>query len=470
MKRLALDPAEYRYLANRAVELTAELLEKLPELPSFPQTTGERALAAFDSPLPEQGVGREVMDDISQVFAHSRPPSPRFFGYVLGSGEPVAAIADLIASVLNQNVTAWRSGPAAVTIERTVVRWLAEAIGCEGFTGSLTGGGSSANLMGLAMAREAKAPANDDGVQKSCTVYASAEVHMSIPKAVALLGMGHHAVRVVKIDDKFRMIPAELEHAIEQDLAAGKTPVAVVASGGTVNTGSIDPLEEIAAIAKKHGLWMHVDGAYGALAAMAAPEKFRGLALADSLSLDPHKWLYQPLDCGCLLYRDPAAARKSFSHSGDYAKSLYSDPIEGFEFFEQSMELSRRFRALKLWLSFRYHGIGAFREAIRGDLQLAQELAGMVSERKDLEIMAPVPLSAVCFRYVGDGQRSDEELNALNSRMLQRIQRGGRVFISNATIHGKFALRACIVNHRSTRADVEAVVTETLAAARAESA
>jgi aromatic-L-amino-acid decarboxylase len=468
MKRLALDPTEYRYLANRAVELTAELLEKLPELPSFPQTTGEKSLAAFDSALPEEGVGRAVMDDIAQVFAHSRPPSPRFFGYVLGSGEPVAAIGDLIASVLNQNVTAWRSGPAAVTIERTVVRWLAEAIGCEGFTGSLTGGGSSANLMGLAMAREAKAPANEDGVQKACTVYASSEVHMSIPKAVALLGMGHHAVPFVPIDDEFRMIPAELEHAIKQDLAAGKTPVAVVASGGTVNTGSIDPLEEIAAIAKRHGLWMHVDGAYGALAAMAAPEKFRGLALADSLSLDPHKWLYQPLDCGCLLYRDPAAARKSFSHSGDYARSLYSDPVEGFEFFEQSMELSRRFRALKLWLSFRYHGIGAFREAIRGDLQLAQELAGMIAERKELEILAPVPLSAVCFRYIGDGRRSGDELNALNSRMLQRIQRGGRVFISNATIGGKFALRACIVNHRSTRADVEAVVTETLEASRAE--
>jgi aromatic-L-amino-acid/L-tryptophan decarboxylase len=468
MKRLALETSEYRFLANRAVELTAELLEKLPELPSFPHTTGERTLEAFDGPLPEQGAGRAVIDDIARVFAHSRPPSPRFFGYVLGSGEPVAAIADLIASVLNQNVTAWRSGPAAVTIERTVVRWLAEVIGCEGFTGSLTGGGSSANLMALAMAREAKAPANDNGVQTSCTVYASAEVHMSIPKSVALLGMGHSAVRFVPIDDKFRMIPEELERAIERDRAAGKKPVAVVASGGTVNTGSIDPLEEIAAIAKRHAVWMHVDGAYGALAAMAAPDKFSGLALADSLSLDPHKWLYQPLDCGCLLYRDPAAARKSFSHSGDYAKSLYSDPVEGFEFFEQSMELSRRFRALKLWLSFRYHGIGAFREAIRGDLQLAQELAGMVEAQKELEILAPVPLSAVCFRYVGDGKRSEEELNALNARMLQRIQRGGHVFISNATIGGRFALRACIVNHRSTRADVEAVVTETLAAARAE--
>src|SRR3954453_2085568 len=186
MKRLALDPGEYRYLATRAVDLTAELLEKLPELPSFPQTTGEKSVAAFDSPLPEQGVGRAVMDDIAHVFAHSRPPSPRFFGYVLGSGEPVAALADLIASVLNQNVTAWRSAPAAVTIELQVLRWVAQALGCEAMSGSLCGGGSAANLMALAMAREAKLPANDSGAQPGI-FYASTEVHMSIPKAIALM-------------------------------------------------------------------------------------------------------------------------------------------------------------------------------------------------------------------------------------------------------------------------------------------
>ena len=292
----------------------------------------------------------------------------------MGSGEPIAAAADLLASVLNQNVTAWRSGPSAATVERVVVSWLAEAIGCNGFRGSLTGGGSPANLMGLAMAREACLPANETGARPG-TIYASDQVHMSIPKAVALLGVGRDHLRLIGCDEEFRIRTDLLREAIRRDVRAGLTPIAVVGSAGTVSTGSIDPLQELAAIAKEFGAWFHVDGAYGALAAIAEPGKFVGLREADSLSLDPHKWLYQPIDCGCLLYRDAAAARRAFSHTGDYAKSLLDDPVEGFAFFEESIELSRRFRALKLWLSLRYHGLANFREAIRNDLAMAQHLA-----------------------------------------------------------------------------------------------
>src|SRR5581483_2082312 len=239
------------------------------------------------------------------------------------------------------------------------IDWLATAIGCGGSRGSLTGGGSAANLMALAMAREAKLAANERGLKAAADAvfYASEQVHMSIPKAVALLGIGRENLKLVPVDDLDRMIPSALESAIQSDRAAGRVPMAVIATAGTVNTGAIDPLGEIAVIARRHGIWLHVDGAYGALAAIAAPEKFPGLALADSVSLDPHKWLYQPLDCGCLLYRDATAAQKAFAHTGDYAKVLNADPIEGFAFFEESMELSRRFRALKLWLSIRYHGM-----------------------------------------------------------------------------------------------------------------
>ncbi|PYX46382.1 MAG: pyridoxal-dependent decarboxylase, partial [Acidobacteria bacterium] len=211
--------------------------------------------------------------------------------------------------------------------------------------------------MGLAMAREAKAPANEEGSASGVVVYASDEIHMSIPKSVALLGIGRDNLRLIPTDSEFRMIPEELEARILNDKNAGKTPVAVIASAGTVNTGAIDPLRQIAEIARRHGVWFHIDGAYGALAAMAERKKFDGIELADSISLDPHKWLYQPLDCGCLLYRSSEAAQKSFAHSGDYARSLVTDPVEGFGFFEESMELSRRFRALKLWLSLRYHGV-----------------------------------------------------------------------------------------------------------------
>lgn len=386
---------------------------------------------------------------------------------MLGSGEPVAATADLLVSILNQNVTAWRSAPAAVTIERTVVNWLATAIGCPGFHGSLTGGGSPANLMGLAMAREAKLPANETGLTRTSqgVIYASEEVHMSIPKSVALLGIGRKNLRLIPTDANFRLIPSELGKAIQQDKAAGKTPIAVVASAGTVNTGAIDPLTEIAAIAHQHGLWMHVDGAYGALAALAAPKKFVGLDLADSISLDPHKWLYQPLGCGCLLYRGAKHAQAAFSHSGDYAKVLSDHPIEGFAFFEESMELSRRFRALRLWLSLRYHGLQAFRASIQEDLALAQRLATAISQNSRLELMAPVELSAVCFRYIGGPAKTEPARNQQNGEILKRVVQRGRIYLSNATLRGKFCLRACIVNHRTTEADIDSVLPEVLAAA-----
>jgi glutamate/tyrosine decarboxylase-like PLP-dependent enzyme len=467
MRSLEISPDEFRRLAEKVSQLTADYLREMDSRPISPSTTGEEAERLFRTPLSEKGVGAEALAGLQDVIEHARVQNGRFFGYVLGSGEPVAAVADLLASVLNQNVTAWRSSPAAATLERTVVGWLAEAIGCAGFRGSLTGGGSSANLMALAMAREARMPANETGVRGAPegVVYASEEVHMSIPKSIALLGIGRNNLRLISTDDNFRLITTELEQAIQRDQAAGKTPIAVVASAGTVNTGAIDPLPEIAVIARRHGLWMHVDGAYGALAAMAAPEKFAGMDLADSLSLDPHKWLYQPLDCGCLLYRDVNAAHAAFAHTGDYAKALTNDPVEGFAFFEESLELSRRFRALRLWLSLRYHGLEAFRTAIQKDLDMAQRLASAISQQPELELMARGELSAVCFRSVGSGSLPEEELDRRNAAILKRVVQRGRVYLSNATLRGKFCLRACIVNHRTTADDIDSVIPEVLAAA-----
>jgi glutamate/tyrosine decarboxylase-like PLP-dependent enzyme len=249
-----------------------------------------------------------------------------------------------------------------------------------------------------------------------------------------------------------------LRRAIEDDRRAGKKAIAIVANGGTTNTGAIDDLAGIAQVAHEHKLWFHIDGAYGVLAALAIPEKFRGLELADSLSLDPHKWLYQPLDCGLLLYRDSSIARQTFAYSGDYTKSLQTDPIESFCYFEESQELSRRFRALKIWLSLRYHGSDAFRKSIQLDLDHAQLLAKLIKQDSRLELLAPVPLSAVCWRWK-DGDDS------FNTRLLKRIVQRGRVYISNATINGRFSLRACFVNHRTTEKDVHSIVEETIAAA-----
>jgi aromatic-L-amino-acid/L-tryptophan decarboxylase len=317
--------------------------------------------------------------------------------------------------------------------------------------------------MGLAIAREAVLPANESGARPG-VVYASSEAHMSIGKSVALLGLGRKHLRTIATDSQFRMNTQELDQAIATDLAAGRRPVAVVATAGTVNTGAVDPLQEIATICARHGVWLHVDGAYGALAALAIPEKFRGLELADSLSLDAHKWLYQPLDCGLLLYGDRAAAGAAFSFTGDYARAFSSDPVEGFAFFEESLELSRRFRALKLWLSLRYHGLDAFRVAMQSDLRHAQQLAETIRSTAALELLAPVELSAVCFRYRPGSDESG--LDEVNGKILRRIIERGRVYLSNASIRGRFALRACFVNHRTTDADVATIVPEVLAAIR----
>jgi aromatic-L-amino-acid/L-tryptophan decarboxylase len=467
MNPVEISTDQFRHLLERVTQVCVEYLDSLDTRPISPAANGAKTLSLFGGEPPEAGTGEKAFEDLRDVLRLSRAQNGRFFGYVLGSGEPVGAAADLLASVLNQNVTAWRSGPAAVAIEKTVVGWLAQAIGCSDFRGHLTGGGSSANLMGLAIAREAKAPSNEKGIAPGMVVYASDEVHMSIPKAVALLGIGRDNVRRVPTDASFRLIPEELEKCMRQDAGAGRVPLAVVASAGTVSTGAIDPLAEIAAIAHRHGAWLHIDGAYGALAAISEPKKFDGMQGADSISLDPHKWLYQPLDCGCLLYRSSEAAQKAFSHTGDYARALTEDPVEGFAFFEESIELSRRFRALKLWLSLRYHGLRAFRESIRKDLDQAQRLMESVKNEPQLELLAPVELSAVCFRHRGGGPFSADELNRFNAAILKRVVEGGRIYLSNASIQGKFCLRACVVNHRTKDSDIDSIVPEVLAAAEA---
>jgi len=458
---LSLSSDDFRALAHSLSDFTADYLERLPTIRAYPEDINGAAIEKlFSGDIPLDGLGGAAFDLLPEVFENSRPACPRFFGYVFGSGELIAALGQFASAVLHQNATAWRSGPSANAIERTVVRWLASAIGCEGFSGSLTLGGSSANLMGLCMAREAKAPANQAGVRGG-VVYCSAEAHMSNTKAAALLGLGHDSVRLIPVDDAFRMRTDILRETIQRDLNSSLKPVAVVASAGTTATGSIDPIREIAGICREYGLWLHIDGAFGALASLAIPQAFDGINLADSISLDPHKWLYQPTGCGCLLYRDPTDARRAFSHSGDYARSLTNDPIEGFAYFEESLELSRPFRALSLWLSLRFFGLRAFQQSISDDLHLAQVLAQFIDAEPKLERLAPVALSAVCFHYTD----SCSDLDDLNRRILERVIRRGRVYISNATIHGHFALRACIVNHRTTEADVHAVVTEVLAAA-----
>ena len=321
-----------------------------------------------------------------------------------------------------------------------------------------------ANMIALLIASRRKFNASRQGLWNSgppMTVYASEEVHMSIPKAADILGFGRDQVRVVACDDRQRMRVDSLRQKIEADLREGLRPFCVVASAGTVNTGVVDPLREIANVAKEFDLWFHVDGAYGAPGVLDERKKhlFAGLERADSVSLDPHKWLYVPVDAGCLLFRDSLAARAAFStEDADYIKTHGYTDEEAFAFWDYGVELSRRFRALKVWLTLQYYGTRRIAEAISDDISLAAYLGEVVSNSDDFELLAPVELSICCFRYVPPGVDDNSTLDRLNERIMERVQKGGRAYVSNATVNGRFALRACITNFRTTKSDIDETV------------
>ncbi|HEV7904951.1 MAG TPA: aminotransferase class I/II-fold pyridoxal phosphate-dependent enzyme [Pyrinomonadaceae bacterium] len=501
-----------RELAGRAVELVSDYFRRVSESPVLTHTSARDLAAQFDAPLPAEPESLDALfADCRRIFEGSRHSGhPRFFGYVASPATPVGAFADLIASALNQNVPAWRSAPSATHVEHTVVGWLAALAGytpAEGASGLLTSGGSMANLNALYVAHRTKARATfdvDDGAttrgtdssqggvdispsgvdvsqkglwraRRPATIYVSDQAHMSVAKAADILGFGREQVRVVETDANFRMDVRRLRAAVERDAQGGFEPCCVVASAGTVNTGAIDPLAEIASVAREHKLWFHVDGAYGALAAADESKRarFAGLSLADSVALDPHKWLYTPVDCGCLLFRDAAGVRAAWAGSeADYIKIFEDTEQESFAFFDYGVELSRRFRALKIWMLLRYYGAPRIAASIAEDNALAAYFGALVEAAEDFEPLAPVELSICCFRYVPPDARrrlsqttnEDErtkiegELNELNERILRAVQRGGRAYVSNAALRGKFALRACIINFRTTRRDIEATL------------
>jgi aromatic-L-amino-acid/L-tryptophan decarboxylase len=478
---LDISAAEMRELSSQVTQLVTEYFSEVPTLPVFPETAGGQTIGKIGASLPLEGEPLErLLNDCRVIIENSRHNGhPRFFGYVASPATPPGAFADLLASALNINLTSWRSGPAATEIERTVVGWLASLIGYRKETqeahGLLTSGGSMANLTALMIAHRAKSDTDvaTTGLWNSrapMTIYASDQIHMSIPKAADILGLGRAQVRLVDSDDGFRLNVTSLRQHLKNDLASGMKPFCVVASGGTVNTGAVDPLDDIAEVANEFGLWFHIDGAYGALAALDETKRplFRGIERADSVSLDPHKWLYVPIDSGCLLFRDEARARSAFSFEGaDYIKVHEQNADEAFAFWNYGPELSRRFRALKIWLTLRYYGVRRIAQSISEDNALAAYLGEQVETAADFELLASPVLSICCFRYVppalqtkpmqGEGvdPTVDAELDQLNTSIMNLVQRGGRAYLSSATIRGKFALRVCITNFRTTRDDID---------------
>jgi len=455
-----LDPSadELRQWGNSVVELMIEYLSDLRNRKVYGDFSSREIRDQLDDALPAKGGDfenllkkfRETIIPFSRQNAH-----PRMFGYVQSPGTPLAAFADLLASTLNANLTAWRSAPAPVELERLTIDWIRQILGFDsGASGLFVSGGSMANLAALAAAREAKSES-----LSRLRIYASSETHFSIAKAAALLGIGRENVREVAVDESFRIRTDDLVAKITADLGAGDIPFCVVANAGTVNTGAVDPLAEIREIADRFQLWMHVDGSYGAFAILApsAKELFAGLGRADSVALDPHKWLYLPVDVGCVIYRQPQVARAAFAHDAEYTRIIGQESDEAFAFWDYGPELSRRFRALKVWMLLKGVGLYSLGEAVESNLACARHLESMVRTSDDFEMVAPVGLSIFCFRHVPRELRNEspQAIDAFNERLLVALQRDGSSYLSNTTLGGRFALRGCVLNYRTTFRDME---------------
>lgn len=468
---LDLTGDDFRKLGYRLVDRIATFLDELPDRPvtrvASPQTIRKR-LGSDD--LPEAGTpAADLLEEAADLlFEHSLfNGHPRFWGYITSSAAPIGALGDLLAATINPNVGGAALSPVASEIEAQTVRWIADLVGYPRTCGGiLVSGGNMANFTCFLAARRAKASwdvaaLGMSGDHPRLLVYASRETHTWLEKAVELFGLGACAIRWVEATASQEMNVRALEEAVIDDRAKGHQPFMVVGTAGTVSTGVIDPLPAIAAVCRRHELWFHVDGAYGAPALVLsdAPPDLLGLREADSLALDPHKWLYSPLEAGCALVRDPDHLQKTFSHHPAYYKFEGAREEPTLNYHEFGLQNSRGFRALKVWLALRQVGRQGYARMIGDDIALAQSMFEAIGREPELE---PVSrrLSIATFRFVPSDLRDPREesyLDALNEALLTRLQEGGETFVSNAVIEGRFVLRACIVNFRTNLADVEAL-------------
>jgi glutamate/tyrosine decarboxylase-like PLP-dependent enzyme len=470
---LAMDPQEFRRLGHTLVDSVADFLGTLP---SRPVTTGEspatiRTLLNAEAALPETGTDARalLLSAARLLFEHSLfNGHPRFFGYITSSPAPIGMLGDLLAAAVNANGGAWRLAPVATELEAQTIRWIAELIGYHRDCGGLfVSGGNMANMVGFLAARAAAAgwdvrTAGLHGPRsRPLAVYASAETHTWIQKAADLSGIGTDAIRWIPTDAGLRMETTALRDALRRDRAAGAQPVLVVGTAGSVSTGTVDPLFDIAEICREAGVWFHVDGAYGALAAAVpgAPTDLQALRLADSVAVDPHKWLYAPLEAGCILVRDPNRLRGAFAYHPPY----YHFGEEATNYVDFGPQNSRGFRALKVWLALQQAGRAGHLEMIADDIGLSERLFERISAHPELQPFTQ-GLSITTFRYVpadlrrdAEGMTADPYLNTLNEALLERIQSSGEAFVSNAIVGGCYLLRACIVNFHTRKLDVDAL-------------
>jgi glutamate/tyrosine decarboxylase-like PLP-dependent enzyme len=470
---LEISSDEFRTLGYLMVDRIADFLASLPERPVTPGESPKTVREALDArSVPEQGIQpqRLLEETADLLFNHSLfNGHPRFWGYITSSAAPIGALGDLLAATVNPNVGAWVLSPMASEVEAQTVRWIAEMIGFPSTCGGLmVSGGNMANFVCFLAARKAKA--NWDvrtegmtGKERRLLIYTSSETHTWLQKSADMFGLGTNSIRWIPTDERLRISTTALRKQIQQDTEKGELPFLVVGTAGSVSTGAVDPLPELSAICREHNLWFHVDGAYGGLAALLpdAPPDLRGLSEADSVAVDPHKWLYAPLEAGCALVRDPNVLRDAFSYHPPYYRFDENADEAAVNYYEYGPQNSRGFRTLKVWLGLRQAGREGYVRMLSDDIQLAKELHQRVAAHPELEACTQ-GLSITTFRYVPPDlkQRMDNVevyLNRLNTELLTRLQNSGEAYPSNAIIQGKFVMRVCIVNFRTSLEDIEAL-------------
>jgi aromatic-L-amino-acid decarboxylase len=472
-----LDPDNWesmRKLGHKMLDDMMDYMKTVRERPVW-QHVPERVKAHFNSPVPQQP---QPPEEIYEEFVEKVLPypmgniHPRFWGWILGTGTVMGAFAELLAASMNTN-TGGGANHIANHVEKQVIDWIKEMLGYpQSASGILTSGCSAANIVGLTVARNAKAgfDLRRKGLQRATqrmVLYASQEVHSSIQKAVELLGLGSEALRLLPINDYFQIDLETLKTSITKDREDGYMPFCVVGAAGTTNTGSIDDLNALANLCQQENLWLHVDGAFGAWAAIApkAKNKVVGIEQADSLALDLHKWMYMPYEIGCILVRHEGQHRKAFSLTPDYLAhgegrlGLTGGDLPWFS--DYGFQLSRGFRALKAWMSIKEHGSRKYARIIQQNIDQALYLGELVNASPELELSAPVTLNVVCFRYVAPAL-DNAELDELNKRIVIELQEQGVAVLSGTVIKGKYVLRAANTNHRSRREDFDMLVRDVM--------
>lgn len=446
---LEFSPERMREIGYRVVDSLVEHLATLSAQRVGAKGDPRRLLAARREPIPERGaefeeVLAELERDILPNTMHVN--HPRFFAYVPGPSNFVSAMADALASGYNVFAGTWISGSGAAAVELTTIDWLREACGLPESAGGLfVSGGTLANLTALAVARHATLADSTE----NAVVYLSDQAHSSLEKALRLIGIPRENTRRLQSDSAYRLPVQDLASSIRQDRAAGRRPFCVIASAGTTNTGAIDPLEEISRLCREQNLWLHVDGAYGAAAVISqrGRDLLSGIALGDSLTLDPHKWLFQPFEIGCVLVRDAEQLRATFRVLPEYLKDTQHDASE-FNFTDHGIQLTRGFRALKLWMSIKVFGMASFRAAIHRGFALAEFTEARLRQMPGWEIVSPAQMAVVCFRYKSAG---DSE----HLRLVQSLLEDGFALITSTVLRGQTVLRTCTINPRTTEADIE---------------